>query len=647
MSILKDENSSDLLLKSILNGTTIKVEPARNNPISVQTIDLSQDFQPGTDLKKSLMSQLNGGEFTIERLAFDSDPTENTNVSGLWKRKQRGLPDDILKRMACQDSLCASIVSRRQNQMMNFGRPQPDRFSTGFKIVIPENIWNKMDVSEREILAARIKKTSIKLETCGEVQHVRENEKMSFQQFLSHAARSALVVGRAAVEFVYQTDPITGERQSSYFRPLDAGTIYKSTKYADQDIQIRQQAIELLERVKGGKFFEIKDYENDNFAWVQVINNQARQMFTNDECKVESFYSVPDIEWDGYPVTPMDTVVSDIITHINITNHNKIYFQHGRAARGMLVLKAEQAGPDVLHRIKQQFNASINSVNNSWRMPVFGIGPEHELTWQPIDNSGRDMEYAYLSDNNARVILSAFQMSPSELAGYQHLERGMGAQSLNESSNKAQFESQQQSGIRALLSQMENFVNKCILPFIDPELSKVATIRFLGLDAETPKQELDRLVAETPVHRTFDEVLLSVDKDPVGKAIGGSVPLNPAYQNILDRYFTVGEVLEFFCGKEGAASDPSLSYRRDPFWVQWQQLQLQQKTLELQTQQQQASADNKELGDVVDTLNKSEYLDKKRKDLLELQKETTNKFMESLKEESKEVLAEIMKTLDR
>jgi hypothetical protein len=238
-------------------------------------------------------------------------------------------------------------------------------------------------------------------------------------------------------------------------------------------------------------------------------------------------------------------------------------------------------------------------------------------------------------------------MSPSELAGYQHLERGQGGSSLNEASNKAQFESQQQSGILTLLSQMENFVNSCVLPFLDPELSKIATIRFLGLNAETPKQELDRLVAETPVHRTFDEVMLSVEKEPVGKSIGGTVPLNPAYQNILDRYFTVGEVLEFFCGREGASADPALAYRRDPFWVQWQQIQIQKESLALQQQQHAATAANQELGSIVDDLNKSEYMDKKRKSLLELQKETTQKFVDSLEEESKEVLAEIMKTLDK
>jgi hypothetical protein len=56
----------------------------------------------------------------------------------------------------------------------------------------------------------------------------------------------------------------------------------------------------------------------------------------------------------------------------------------------------------VIGRIRQQFNASINSVNNAWRMPVFGVGKEDDqITWSPIDQGQRDAEFQYLSDSNA------------------------------------------------------------------------------------------------------------------------------------------------------------------------------------------------------------------------------------------------------
>jgi hypothetical protein len=41
----------------------------------------------------------------------------------------------MLKRIAIQDDLVAAIVNMRAAQIQSFGRPQPDKYSTGFKIV--------------------------------------------------------------------------------------------------------------------------------------------------------------------------------------------------------------------------------------------------------------------------------------------------------------------------------------------------------------------------------------------------------------------------------------------------------------------------------------------------------------------------------
>jgi phage portal protein BeeE len=112
---------------------------------------------------------------------------------------------------------------------------------------------------------------------------------------------------------------------------------------------------------------------------------------------VHNFYPVTDVELNGYPVTPLDTVMNAVTTHLNIEEHNKLYFQSGRAARGMLLIQSDDVDEGVVQNIKQQFQASINSVQNAWRMPVFGLGKEDAITWQPIDSGSRDMEFQYLS----------------------------------------------------------------------------------------------------------------------------------------------------------------------------------------------------------------------------------------------------------
>ena len=286
-------------------------------------------------------------------------------------------------------------------------------------------------------------------------------------------------------------------------------------------------------------------------------------------------------------VATLDTIIAAVTTHINITNHNKLYFQSGRAARGMIVIKSDDADDGIIKHIRQQFQASINSVGNAWRMPIFGVGTDDDINWYPIDNSSRDMEFQYLSDTNARVILSAFQMSPEELPGYAHLSRGTNNQALSESNNEYKLEAHRDVGIRPLLAQFQNFVNAQILPLMDEELSKVCSIKFVGLDVETAEKESIRLQGDMAVHMTMDEVLEKVEKKPVGKEWGGGFLLNPQWQAVLDKYVPQGMIMEHFFGMKNASKDPRYDFLNNPNY--FTQMQLMQAEQQAQQQAQMAA----------------------------------------------------------
>lgn len=537
-------------------------------------------------LVKSIMNMLNGPKDSIERLAFDEDPSQNNIYSSVYKQKLRLLPDSLLKRIAIQDDLVASIVQTRTNHMSSFGRPRPDRFSTGYEIVPNVGIVEKLDSEQKKELHRRIEIAVEKIRTCGETRGWSDDNKCNFSTYLSMSTRNAIVVGRLATEIIFVHDVQKGgDKKFHSFRAIDAGTIYKAAPQQTHLDSVRQSALVLLEQIKNEKFLPEKFLKNE-YAWVQVIDGTPRQAFTAEECVVHNFYPVPDVELNGYPVTPLDTIISAVTTHINITTHNKLYFQSGRATRGMLLIKSDDVDESVVAKVKQQFNASINSVGNSWRMPVFAVGTSDEISWQPIDSSGsRDMEFQYLTDMNARIIMSAFQMSPEELAGWAYLSRGTANQALSESNKEYQLEAARDTGIRPLISQFEDFLNDSILPLIDPFLAKICKIKLAGLDAETAEKESVRLQQDSPIHMTFDQILTKVEKEPVGKDFGGEFPLNAQFGVVLDKYFTVGQILERFMGVKGAAKDPKLAYMRDPFWFQFQQLQQQ-----AQMAQQQAAA---------------------------------------------------------
>lgn len=532
------------------------------------------------NLVKSILNILNGPGQTIERLAFEADPTQRNNFAGVYKRKLRSIPDEVLARIARQDSLVSNIVRARQNHMAPFGRPRPDRFSNGFIIEPNTGYLDSLDEAGKDKLNKQIERAVVLLNNCGHTDGLPEEEQHTFSEFLSLAARNAVVVGRIAAEVIYVDDG--GVKRFHHFACVDAGTIYKATTDTSSQQAIRDEAFHLLCTLTG-KQLNREKYVNDEYCWVQAIDGTPRQVFTAEEMKTYNFYPVPDIELDGYPVTPIDTVISAVTTHINIVTHNRLYFQSGRAARGMLLIKSEDVSPTVVHNIKQQFNASINSVNNAWRMPVFGCGTDESIEWQPIDSGGgRDMEFQYLTDLNAREIMTAFMMSPDELPGWSYLSRGTNNQALSEGNNEYKLQAARDVGIRPLLHGFEDFINSRILPLIDADLAKKARVQFRGLEADNAEKESVRIQQDMAIWETYDGVLQRVEKDPVGKEWAGEIPLNPTIKSYWDQYFTVGEILAKHCNRVGADKDPSLAYRRDEFFFQWAQLQ--------QAQQQQAAA---------------------------------------------------------
>lgn len=203
---------------------------------------------------------------------------------------------------------------------------------------------------------------SKKMFNCGDTDGFKQRELMTFSEFLVRIVQDGLVLGRFATEIVREKD-FKG-KELIYFRPVDAGTIYRIVPKAKKDQNdelLRKQSKKLLQSTKVQPV-NIPMVEKEEFAYAQVINGIKRQVFTEKELVVTNLYPSNDVELNGYPVTPIDKVIADILTHINITTHNKLYFQSGRAARGMLIINSNAIDDETLEDLRQQFNASINGV---------------------------------------------------------------------------------------------------------------------------------------------------------------------------------------------------------------------------------------------------------------------------------------------
>ncbi len=526
----------------------------------------------------------------VHRLAFERDPNRIYNSFIYVGKSNRVLADSTIKKMVLTDDLVGTIVGRRQDHLSRFGREQPNRSSLGFVIektqyMAQEIAKIKDDQKRQQVLDElneKIQRVIRLISTCGDPNAA--TDKMDFSEYLGLIARNAVAHGRCATEIVYETDIWTGTQKFSYFRPTDVATIFKARPFSRQTQSVRESGLKEIERLQECQI-DPQKWINEEYAWIQVMEDGTPKMaFTAKEMVCKNFYPALDVELEGYPVTPIDVAITSIISHISLTRYNKLYFESGRSAKGMLVLESNSIDQKEVEKIRQGFQAMITGNNNAHRMPLINIDKDDKLIFSPFETGSKDMEFQYLSDMTARIIFSAFGMSPDEITGWAYLSRGMSNQGLAESNNSFNLTATRDTAIRSLLGNVENYLNREILPLLDPQLADKVVIRLVGLDAETPEKESIRLQQDLKIHYTMDDVLRKVNKPPIGKWMGGELPFSPDYQAKLDAYFTVGEILEFFCGREGASRDPLLAYRRDPFW--FQHLQFQQSERQMQQQEQ-------------------------------------------------------------
>ena len=525
-------------------------------------------------LSKIIVSASGQANKKAPALAFTESPNAS-NIEGLTKIKRGLIPDHILKQIRVQDHLVAAILRSRGNLMSLYGHLRKDRFDIGVEVEIKPEFLKILNPEQHEAVVARIKRFEKILLNCGHTAGLESQDKTTLADFFDIQTKNALGLGRIATEIIYDLDAIPddqGRYPFNRFRARDVGTMERAARKADvgETATLRAKAIDALQQMSGEKFqINTEVLVEDKAAWIQKIDGVYKQAFAAHEMLVYNFFDSTDVEHNGYPVTPLDTALSSVTTHIAIDKYKELYFTNGRASKGMLVINSDEIDDNALNNLKLQFNASVNSVSNSFRTPIFGISSTDSINWVSMSGEGLDDgSFQFMSDQIARNILSAFNVSPDELSAYGQLSRPTGGQTISESSNEFKLTASRDSGLRPLIMKFQNFLNIHLFPIIDPSLSKICRINLAGLDAQSKDQESTRLQQDQATHMSYDELLTEVDKEPIGKAFGGAMPFNERIRLVMDGYLDVGQVKGHFLGSPAASVDPLLRYKRDAFFAQ-------------------------------------------------------------------------------
>lgn len=409
------------------------IEPMKkSNKHHVTAIDIQQ---PQSLVSTVIEGLRKSNDVRAVQLSLPEDPKKVNNYSNIYKNRNQLVPNEILKRIRDTEELIGGvIIPVRARQAALFARPRANRFDIGFDFSLLPHIEGRMEPEQKDKIKHDIyPKLRELLLNCGKVEGISDKDRRTFSQWMMETVEDRLTFGGFATEIREDED---GKFHS--FKAVDTGTIYFTVPQNDRSEreaqQVRAASVKLLEQVtdSSGSPLNVDKFFEDDYTYVQVIDAVPVQVFTDKELLYWNGAPSTDIYRSGYPVSPVERILSAVSTHINLTTHNKLFFVNGRGARNILVFKSDNVEEEDVNQIRSQMTAHINSAGASWRMPVFGMGQADEVEVVTLDGSGRDMEFQYLADLNKRMIFAAYQMSPDEVAALSYLSRGTNSQSLAE-----------------------------------------------------------------------------------------------------------------------------------------------------------------------------------------------------------------------
>ena len=463
-----------------------------------------------------------------------------------WKEKYGMVGNPVLKSMARRDSVVIAIHQTRIAQASAFTKKQRSRYVTGW-LIVPEEPADlsedqKLQLSnpeltpeeyaalqyefEQERVKLKQKQTKEMLEIeefikhCGMLQDESDttHKRVDFDKFIKIAVRDRLTYNYAAVELV----PQRNEEVCHHFYPVSAGTVKYATRRSAE--QLRKLMIDNM-KMRGLSEEMIQRKTKKPYKYVQVVRGQVQAAWSEDWFVFEPANPTIDPEDNGYAMGELEMLIQIITAHLYAEAHNRNFFVQGIGTKGLLHIKGENISRAQLEAFKRQWFNQISNTRNSFRPPIIGMADE--VKWVPLAQSNREMEFEQWMNYLIRICCAVYQIDPAEI---NFDISKVNTSTLNESSNETRIKSSRDKGLKPLLDYIQNLINNNILPRWNPEYAKKYRFEFVGLDAETRQQEIDRLEKETRVWKTINEARIEMGKAPLED---GDIVLNAIYSQYL------------------------------------------------------------------------------------------------------------------
>lgn len=539
------------------------------------------------------------------RIVFSTKQIAKTN-EGIEQKGWKRIHDHELKEIAQIDPYIAAIISTRCSQAFSVGQESDSKFDKGTRIIdinpLKRDDFNSQEEFKKHaIIKSKQAKAILQwVLNCGTTDEAvldsayyqssdKTFKKCNFSEYLTAQIRNLLTFGRCATQIFRNEE--TGE--VLFFRPAPVETIYHAYHDTKLNLTTREesspQSHEELEE------WNDLDIGEKPIAYVQRIESQNVNFFTEDNMKISYFQKQALFELNGYPLSPIEQAIYMVFIHQNTLGYLRNQFVKGIGSKGILTLTtadpSSELSPEELDGLRREFHNYVNRNDNSSTVPVFA-GPL-TVNFVPLSTSPKDMEFLQVEEHVVRSLCSAMMISPQEM-GYGHLSINQGG--LTSANKQEDIVKGEERGLRTILDVIFQTVNDIAFDSFD-KTNISFKITYTGVGDDTKDTLLNRQISEMQTTATMNSLYADSEKKE-SIPIGGDIPLSSIFHANVAKYMFYGDFLEYFMKIKGASKKPEFRFIIDPALNQSYQQKIMmtdemtrdQGILELQGQKQQIDA---------------------------------------------------------
>ena len=445
-----------------------------------------------------------------ERKSYLLDPQEMNSYMG-FKNKPYSLSYNMLRRISYSVPILRAVIMTRIDQVAAFCEPQSDKYSTGFVIRKKRKYGDKLgnDTPTKEEIEKINQYTEFIL-NCGSGNNFECDD---FDEFTRKVMNDTLTFDQMTFEVIRNR-----KGQIHSFIATDAATMRLADTF-EQD-RVKQETNGMVTHQLMDNYGNKQKIRGYLPTHCQVKDNVVTANYYPWEMCFGIRNPTTNIYSNGYGVSEIEILVNVITSMLWGDEYNRRFFSQGSAPKGFIKIKSgSNMNPNRLGEFKQQWQAMMAGVYNSWKTPVL----EGDIDWVDLQKNNRDMEFAKWQEYLIKLVCAVFRIDPAEI------NFPLGGESdkkaMFEGNNEARLKHSKDKGLYPLLKFYQRKLNKYIMQQIDPEYELV----FCGMDGINISDELDQDIKAMNNFMTIDEARIRRGMKPLGEKGGGNIIANAVW----------------------------------------------------------------------------------------------------------------------